>query len=165
MSQRKIKNAKEMAEKWEEFKFECDNHKVQITDFSSKHARHVTSTITKSITYTIEGFCLFLGISRQSFYLSYVENPRYSDIVTKIREECELDARRKFETGAIPTQLAGLWMSKYGYTNKTDAETRKTVAETELLKLKMEILKTGGDMEELNKLDKIIDGLNKMANE
>ena len=40
-----------------------------------------------------------------------------------MREECEVDARMKFETGQIPTQLAGLWMSNYGYTTKTDNNT------------------------------------------
>jgi hypothetical protein len=38
-----------------------------------------------------------------------------------MKEECEIDARMKFETGQIPSQLAGLWMSKHGYTTKTDA--------------------------------------------
>lgn len=33
-----------------------------------------------------------------------------------MREECEVDARQKFETGVIPVKLAGLWMSKFGYT-------------------------------------------------
>ena len=40
-----------------------------------------------------------------------------------MREECEVDAREKFELSLIPSQLAGLWMSKYGYTNKLDTET------------------------------------------
>lgn len=48
---------------------------------------------------------------------------------------------------------------------KSSAEIDKTIAETELTKLKTEILKTGGDSEELDKLDKIIDGLNKVASE
>jgi len=38
-----------------------------------------------------------------------------------MREECEVDARIKFEVGALPSQLAGLWMSKYGYSTKTDS--------------------------------------------
>ena len=32
-----------------------------------------------------------------------------------------MDARKKFELGVIDSRLAGLWMSKYGYTTKTDA--------------------------------------------
>ena len=37
-----------------------------------------------------------------------------------MREECEVDARKKFELQMIRSQLAGLWMSKYGYTTKQD---------------------------------------------
>ena len=42
-------------------------------------------------------------------------------MVTRMKEECEVDARSKFELGIIPTQLAGLWMSHYGYTTKIDS--------------------------------------------
>ena len=35
-----------------------------------------------------------------------------------MREECEGDAREKFELGYINPKLAGLWMSKYGYNTK-----------------------------------------------
>ena len=59
-------------------------------------------------------------MARQRFYETYTEKKRYSDIVTRIREECEADARRKFELQVIPSQLAGLWMSKYGYTTKVE---------------------------------------------
>ena len=38
-----------------------------------------------------------------------------------MREECEIDAREKFELGVIPSQLAGLWMSNYGYSTKMDS--------------------------------------------
>ena len=41
-------------------------------------------------------------------------------MVTRMKEECEIDAREKFELGVIPSQLAGLWMSRHGYTNKVD---------------------------------------------
>ena len=74
----------------------------------------------RSITYTIEGFCAFAGISRQSFYERYAENEKFADIVTRMREEAEIDARKKFELQIIPSQLAGLWMSKYGYTTKIE---------------------------------------------
>ena len=72
------------------------------------------------MTYTIEGFCVFAGIPRSAFYDTYAEKKRYSDIVTRMKEECEVDARKKFELQVIPSQLAGLWMSKYGYTTKQD---------------------------------------------
>jgi hypothetical protein len=73
------------------------------------------------VTFTIEGFCDFADISRQAFHEHYADNKRFVDIVTRIREACEVDARKKFELGVIPSQLSGLWMSKYGYTTKTDS--------------------------------------------
>lgn len=48
---------------------------------------------------------------------------------------------------------------------KETVESEKLMAETELLKLKADILKTGGDSEELEKLDKILDGINGLAGE
>jgi hypothetical protein len=38
-----------------------------------------------------------------------------------MREECEVDAREKFELGIVPTALAALWMSKYGYSVKSES--------------------------------------------
>ena len=80
----------------------------------------VSKELRRAITYTIEGFCDFADISRQSFYDTYGSDPEFADIVTRIRESCEVDARKKFELGIIPSQLAGLWMSKHGYSTKTD---------------------------------------------
>jgi len=64
---------------------------------------------------------VFAGISRAAFYERYADNERYADIVTRMKEECEVDARKKFELGVIDSRLAGLWMSKHGYTTKSDA--------------------------------------------
>lgn len=117
---RKISSAKRMLELWEEYKNECDNQMVLTHDFSSKNSEFVSKELRRSITYTIEGFCVHAGISRQAFYEYYAKDERYVDIVTRMREECEVDARKKFELQVIPSQLAGLWMSKYGYTTKQD---------------------------------------------
>lgn len=119
---RKIKSPKELEAKWEEFKVECDNKTVICHEFSARLSDFVTRELVKPVTYTIEGFCIFLGISRQSFFDYYVKNERFADIVICMKEECELDARRKFEQGTIPTQLSGLWMSKYGYSTKQETE-------------------------------------------
>jgi hypothetical protein len=89
-------------------------------DFSSKNSEFVSANLKRSVTYTIEGFCVFLDLSRAAFYEYYNKDERYVDIVTRIREECEVDARQKFELGVIPSQLAGLWMSKHGYTTKAE---------------------------------------------
>ncbi|MGN0331493.1 MAG: terminase small subunit [Lachnospiraceae bacterium] len=116
----KISSAKMMEKLWNEYKADCDNQMVLTHDFSAKNSEFISKELKRSITYTIEGFCVYAGISRQSFYKNYADNEKYVDIVTRMREECEVDARKKFELSMIPAQLAGLWMSKYGYTTKTD---------------------------------------------
>lgn len=104
------------------YKDDCDSQMVLTHDFSSKNSEFVSKELKRSITYTIEGFCVFAGISRSAFYDTYAESKRYSDIVTRMKEECEVDARKKFELQMIPPQLAGLWMSKYGYTTNQDTK-------------------------------------------
>lgn len=123
---RKIKSVKALEEAWEEYKDKCDNKKVVAHEFSAKNSEFVTDVLRRSITYTIEGFCVYIGLARSKFYETYAEDERYRDTVTRMREECEVDARTKFETGQIPTQLAGLWMSNYGYTTKTDTKANVT---------------------------------------
>lgn len=119
---RKFKTAKQLEESWEAYKVFCDNQSVLTHDFSAKNSEFVSAQLKRSITYTIEGFCVFAGISRAAFYERYASDKRFADIVTRMREECEVDARKKFELEIIPSRLAGLWMSRYGYSaNKTDA--------------------------------------------
>lgn len=130
----KIKTPEEMEQLWENYKADCDNQEVLTHDFSSKNSEFVSAKLKRSITYTIEGFCVFVGISRQQFYDHYAKMKKYTDIVTRIREECEVDARKKFELQVIPSQLAGLWMSKYGYTTKVENNVSGTL-ETEKTKL------------------------------
>ena len=112
---RKIKSVEELAQLWVKYKAECDNHKAFLTEFSQRHGDFVTKEIHKPVSYTVEGFCVFIGISRHAFYENYAGKEPWANAVTHIRAECEIDARRKFETGQIPSQLAGLWMSNYGY--------------------------------------------------
>lgn len=118
--QRKFKNVKALEEAWEEYKNMCNQKLVLTHDFSSKNSEFVSAELKRSVTYTIEGFCVYVGISRSAFYERYAGDEKYADMVTRMREECEIDAREKFELGIIPSQLAGLWMSKYGYTTKQD---------------------------------------------
>ncbi|MGN1481791.1 terminase small subunit [Porcipelethomonas sp.] len=125
--QRKFKSAKQLEEAWKAYKADCDNQMVLTHDFSSKNSEFVSKELKRSITYTIEGFCVFAGISRAAFYEYYGDNPKYVDIVTRMKEECEVDARKKFELQMIPSQLAGLWMSKHGYTTKTDTNVSGSV--------------------------------------
>ena len=59
-------------------------------------------------------------MTEQNFYTTYNKNPKFEYVIARIREECEVNTREKFELGMIPTKLAGLWMSKYGYTTKQE---------------------------------------------
>lgn len=128
---RKIESPEQMEELWEEYKVYCDNRDVRVTQFSSKLGEFVTDTIKKSITYTLEGFCVYIGIARCRFYETYATE-EYREIVTRIREESENDVRSKFEAGIIPTQLSGLWMSRYeGYSTKQQLDVNATVTEAD----------------------------------
>lgn len=114
------KNA--LISKWEEYKEYCDNREVLCHDFSSKNSEFVSAKLKKSVSYTIEGFCVYCGLSRSTFYSTYMEDIHFSDIVTRIKEECEVDSREKFELGVLPTQLAGIWMNKYDGYGKSDID-------------------------------------------
>ena len=148
---RKIRSVKALAEKWEEFKIYCDNYtttKSKDTTFiDADGEQHTESeqTISTPITYTIVGFCVFLNLSKSTWYATYENDPRYADIVAKIHAECEADVRTKFETGVINTRLAPLWMSKYGYGAKLET-TNEHKADNNLLdaiKSSLDVL--GGD--------------------
>lgn len=117
---RKIKSVKAMEDLWEKYKYDCDHQMVLTHDFSAKNSQFVSKELQRSVTYTIEGFCVFAGISRAAFYEYYANNERFVDIVTRMKDECEVDARKKFELQMIPPQLAALWMSKHGYSTKTE---------------------------------------------
>lgn len=117
---RKFKTDKALAKVAREYEEHCDNRVVLVHDFSQKNSEFVSAKVKKSVSYTIEGFCAYAGISRASFYEYYANNPEFADTVTRMREKYEVDAREKFELGIIPSQLAGLWMSNYGYTTKVE---------------------------------------------
>lgn len=119
---RKFNSIKALEDTWKEYKDHCDNRMVLTHDFSSKNSEFVSKELKRSVTYTIEGFCVFAGIARQDFYATYAEDEKFCDMVTRMREECEINAREKFELGIVPSQLAGLWMSHYGYSTKVDSD-------------------------------------------
>lgn len=124
---RVFKSPAELETAWEEYKDYCDNYTVRTHEFSQRNSEFVTKELKKSISYTIEGFCVFVKLSRVAFYETYANSAKYSYIVARMREECETDVRAKFEAGHIPTQLAALWMSKFGYSAKT--ENRQEIVE------------------------------------
>lgn len=117
---RKFKTAKALSDAWEEYKTWCDSREAMTHGFSSKNSKFVSKSLKRSVTYTIEGFCAWVGIARQNFYSTYGDNVLFRDTFTRIREECEVDARMKFELGIIDSRLASLWMSRYGYSVKQE---------------------------------------------
>jgi len=68
---RKFKTVKQLRDTWKLYKVGCDNQLVLTHDFSSKNSEFVSNELRLSITYTIEGFCVFAEISRQAFYEYY----------------------------------------------------------------------------------------------
>ncbi len=141
MPAKKFKTPKALSNAWEEYKKYCDEHTIK--QFSKKRvktnentrkdssAQKINNEISAPLTYSIEGFCAWCGLSRSAFYDTY-DKDEYSDIATRMREECEVDARQKFETGVINPKLAGLWMSKFGYSvNNTNANFNAAGAKVE----------------------------------
>lgn len=125
-STRKIKSPAQLLRQWEEYKQQCDSHTAITHEFSQKLGCFVSETLNKPLPYTKVGFCAFLGISKQSFRDTYESDPDYTAIVTRIRDACELDMVSKLVTGNVPSQLAGLMLSKYGYTTKTENDVTVT---------------------------------------
>lgn len=111
---------KKLADYWEAYKRDCDDHTVVRTEFSQKESDFITKIIPNPITYTIKGFCIYIGMTETNFYETYNKNEKFKSVIARMKEECEIDARKKFEDGSIPTQLSGLWMSNYGYTTRQD---------------------------------------------
>ena len=118
---RKFKTAQALAEAWEAYKAWCNDQQVLTHEFSAKSAEFVSAKLKRSVTYTIEGFCVWAEMPRQSFYATYASDKRFCDIVTRMREECEIDARMKFELGMLDPRLAALWMGRHGYGAKVEA--------------------------------------------
>lgn len=120
MGFRKV-SLKRMREAWEEYKNICDTNITVKTEFSQKTSQFVTAEIPAPITYTLKGFINYIGLTEAGFYTTYNKDEKFKSVIARIKTECEIDARKKFETGTLPSQLSGLWMSNYGYSTKTDA--------------------------------------------
>lgn len=99
---------------WEQYKDHCDHQKVLTYNYSASSRQYVEQELQKCIAYTIEGFCVYAGMSRAAFRDRYEGDPKFTDLVTRMREECEVDAWKKFELQLLPPQLAGRWMERYG---------------------------------------------------
>lgn len=98
---------------WQRYKDYCNNQTVSMQKFNLLNGEFISGEISRCITYTIKGFCAWAGLSRSSFYANYAKDTQFADTVTRVREECEVDARTKFELGLIPARFAPLWMGSY----------------------------------------------------
>ena len=127
---RKFGSAAALEKAWVEFKEYCDSKTVVTTAFSQKTGGFVTATVPHPITYTIKGFCAYAGLTEQAFYDLYNKEEKLELVIARMKQDCEIDAREKFENGTLDSRLAGLWMSHYGYTTKTDTEVKSNVGVT-----------------------------------
>lgn len=112
---KRINTVAELREAWLDYRSACDGATALRTEFCHKTGEFVTGEIPAPITCTIKGFCRFIGMSEANFYLTYDRRERFSDEIARMKQDCELDARAKFENGTLNPRLAGLWMSNYGY--------------------------------------------------
>lgn len=112
---RKIKSVEEMARLWAAYKAYCDTQSVLTHRLDYKSGEFISTELKRPLTYTIQGFCAFIGLARSNFYATYGKDKAYQDAITRAREECEADARQKFELGQIPPKLAKIWMGNYRY--------------------------------------------------
>lgn len=119
---RKFATARALEKAWAEYKIWCSARPVVVREFSARNSEFVSEKITRTVTLSIEGFCAWAGLSRSAFYDTYGGSEAFSDTVTRMREECEVDARMKFELGEIDAKLAGLWMSRYGYSTRSETD-------------------------------------------
>lgn len=109
-------------EKFLEYKDDCNSRTVTRTEFSQRESRFVTAVIPAPVSCNMKGFCNYVGMTEQNFYQTYAKRKGIESVIARIKEECELDAREKFENGTINSRLAGLWMSNYGYTTKSESK-------------------------------------------
>ena len=119
---RKIGCPEEMIELWQEYKASCDNHTTYKTVVSSIGVvQDVEFRVPR--TYTIRGFCLYVGLTESSFERTYKNDELFSDVIELMEMETEIDARGKFEDGTINAKLASLWMGRHkGYSEKTETK-------------------------------------------
>ncbi len=109
-------------DKFLEYKEVCDSKTVTRTEFSQRESRFVTAVIPAPISCTVKGFCNYVGMTEQNFYQTYANRKGIELVIARIKDECEMDVREKFENGTINSRLAGLWMSHYGYTTKSESK-------------------------------------------
>ncbi len=121
----------EIEKRWEKYKAKCDGNvkKRQVTttttDADGNKVKETTvSDVLSPLTYTIDGFCLFLPLSRR-LWADYREDEDYAEVCERIEDECKDNARARFEDGTLNTRLAGIWLGRYPE-YRTQQETKIT---------------------------------------
>lgn len=122
---RVIGSPEEMQALWDAYKDKCDSHMAYRSHYNKDTGRVDNVLVCAPRTYTIKGFCIFVGITESSFERTYRSDELYSDILELMDMETEIDARGKFEDGSINAKLAGLWMGRHkGYSLKQETEVK-----------------------------------------
>ena len=106
---------------------ECDNHartvRKHVSGGDGGDGGESVYTISAPLTHTIDGFCLWAGLTRSAFDATYRNDPDFADVIELMEMDTEIDARSKFETGELNPKLAALWMGRHkGYSTKTETE-------------------------------------------
>ena len=72
---RRFKTPADLLKTWKDYKEDCDHRTVTRTEFSSKLGKFCSAEVPASVTYTIEGFCIYAGLARSAFYSHYPYPP------------------------------------------------------------------------------------------
>lgn len=119
---KKVNSPKQMMDSFMAFWEECNSKTVVRTEFCQRSGEFVSATIPAPVTVTKKAFAAYLGMTENNFYETYGKSKKFGSVIARITELCEIDAREKFENGTINSRLAGLWMSNYGYSTKTESK-------------------------------------------
>lgn len=121
----KFRTPKSMWDAWCRYKDDCDGRTKKMTSFSQKEGRYVIDDVPAPVSYSFKGFCLYVGMTEQNFYATYLDSnkDRFESVIARMKDECEIDTKEKLETGQIESRLSGLLLSRYGYSTTVEAKT------------------------------------------
>lgn len=137
----KFRTPKSMWDAWCRYKDDCNGRTKLQTTFSQKEGRHITEEVPAPVSYSFRGFCLWVGMTEENFYLTYQKSneDKFSSVIARMKQECEIDTKEKLESGQIESRLSGLLLSRYGYSTTVEQKT------------------------DFTNIDKLIEGIDRMA--
>lgn len=146
----KFRSAAQLENAWEDYKNWCDTQTVKKVVSTCVNDGEVTKEVVEELaptTYSVKEFAVFCGMTERNFYATYDKDVKFQLVIDKMKSECELDTKRKFENGTLNPKLAGLWMSRWGYgTNQNVTADVKNTNPYEGL-TKEQLIKLAGDGE------------------